>query len=146
MDGGLWHHLNEKEIWPNQGVFSEWMKFQSRKSCLRGEDSRHFCINSHGWSNALGWWVRRAVSSDLALLQWSVSEPSTEAAFSQRFQTIRAFQPGDFTRTAKTRLVPTFVKLCSGDEVEMLWLPALQFLVLRNLFCSFVSLYHTTFS
>lgn len=60
VDGGPWHHLNEKEIWPNQGVFSEWMKFQSGNSCLRGKGKTHFCISSHGWSYRLDWWVKQA--------------------------------------------------------------------------------------
>lgn len=66
--------------------------------------------------------------------------------FFQPSQTMSMFQPGDFPCIAKTRLVPTFIKLCSRDKAEMLWLPALQLLVLRNLCCSFVSLYPTTFS
>lgn len=144
MDGRLWHHLNEKEIWPNQGVFSEWMKFQSRSSCLRGEGSAHFCINSHGRSHGLGWWVKQAVTSDLTLSQWSAPETSTEAASSQLFHSCLR-QWGLFNwgilRVARTRLVGSVITFIEGE----VWLPALWLLVLRNLFCSFVHLYHTTF-
>lgn len=81
MDGGLWHHLNEKEIWPTQGLCSEWMKFQSRNSCSRGEGRTHFCINSRGRSNGLGWWVKQAVTADLSLFNDLFQRPSTEAIF-----------------------------------------------------------------
>ena len=74
VDSGPWHHLNEKEIWPNQGVFSEWMKFQSGNSCLRGKGKTHFCISSHGWSYRLDWWVKQHFTSDLPLIQWCFSK------------------------------------------------------------------------
>lgn len=129
MDGGLWHHLNEKEIWPTQGLCSEWMKSQSRNSCSRGEGRTHFCISSHSPSSSLGWWVEQAVTADLSLFNDLFQRPSTEAIFLQPSQTMSAFQPGDFPWIAKTRLVPTFIKLCSRDKVAMLWLPALQLLI-----------------
>lgn len=146
MDGGLWHHLNGKEIRPTQGLCSEWMKFQSRNSCSGGEGRTHFCINSPGRSNSRGWWVKQAVTADLSLVNDLFQRPSTEAIFLRPSQTMSAFQPGEFTCIAKTRSVPSFLKLCSRDKGAMLWLPALQLLVLRNLFCSFESLYHTAFS
>lgn len=149
MDGRLWHHLNEEEIWPTRGVFSEWMKFQSGNSSLRGRGRTYFYINSHGWSKSLDWWVKQAFYLRPLPFTMTISETLHPGSFFTNISDNEVISAKEFYMQAKPRpmgLVLTSIKPCIGDKVEIPWLPGLQLLVLRNLFCSFVSLYKATSS
>ena len=137
VDGGPWHHLNEREIGPNQGVFSEWMKFQSGNSCLRGKGRTHFCISSHGWSYRLDWCVKQAfyLRTPPCTLIFFRDLP-LRPLFHSPLGQWRAFQPRAFTPSSNYVAVTSW-KCCSYLLCNVWsW----------ETFCTFVSLYYTTSS